>query len=184
MADVRRILVIFVIAVLFSIFVFSTINAAYPAPEYSDFCDQDRYPKPYLDDARCESGNHTVNQSAVRACQDDDGVVQYEYDDDGCQVDFTCSMCQKKFNEAKDEHNFWSFIIASILGFIAVFAGMYLPGQGVDEWVGSGFMLGGLITIFIATAMFYNDISRWVRPVIILIELALVIFLAYKKLQD
>ena len=74
--------------------------------------------------------------------------------------------------------------MASVLGFIAVVAGLYLPSAAnpLHEWIGTGFMLGGLADIFIGTGMYFSELHRIARPVVILLELVLVIFVAYKYL--
>lgn len=181
MVDVRRILVIFVIAVLFSIFVFTSIEAVYPGPEYNDFCDRTVPP------TRLGSANCTVNfdQEALQACYDEEGEPRYTYDDQGCRESWTCDYCQKEYNEARETHNFWRFIISALMGIIAIAIGMNLPeSRKVNEWVGSGLMLGGLICVFVGTAMYFGDLHRFARPVVILLELLLVIYLAYTKLSD
>ncbi len=187
MADVRRILVIFVIATLFSIFVFTSIDAFYPSPDYSDYCEEDKFdqPKPY----KPRPDNYTCpdvefNEQAMKECRDRGGEIRYEQNEYSCNINWTCSMCQKNYNEAREQHNLWRFIISAILGLIAITIGLVLPEEKtMNEWVGSGLMLGGLITIFVGTAMSFGDLHRWIRPIIILFELLLVIFLAYKKMS-
>ena len=46
MADVRKILVIFLIGILYAVFVQSLIEAVYQQPRYEDFCNQQAYPVP------------------------------------------------------------------------------------------------------------------------------------------
>ena len=46
MIDFRKVIVAIVIAVLFTIFVFTTIQAVYPKPLYQDFCEDQFYPTP------------------------------------------------------------------------------------------------------------------------------------------
>ena len=49
MIDLRRVAIIFVIAVLYAIFVNAFIGAFYTAPKYDDFCKSRFYPeKPYI----------------------------------------------------------------------------------------------------------------------------------------
>ena len=59
---------------------------------------------------------------------------------------------------------------------------MLLPAKNeLNEWVGGGFILGGLITMFIATSMYWQHIDKIARPIVILAELILVLWIAYKK---
>ncbi|MBU1198888.1 MAG: hypothetical protein KKF46_02990 [Nanoarchaeota archaeon] len=42
MADVRKILVVFLIGILFAVFVYSLTEAIYQSPQYDDYCGVDR----------------------------------------------------------------------------------------------------------------------------------------------
>ncbi|MFH1408523.1 MAG: hypothetical protein ABIH34_01320, partial [Nanoarchaeota archaeon] len=68
---------------------------------------------------------------------------------------------------------------------VVIIIGLYLPAEKnvLNEWIGSGFLLGGLITLFIGTALYFSDFLRWLRPIVILFELGLVIFISYRKLK-
>jgi len=188
MIDIRRILIIFVIGVLYTVLVFSTINAVYPNPEYSDFCGENiRAPKLYrAEQYRTEQDcpDHNIPQAELDACTAGKGQPEYKYDPYGCVTSWECSHCMQSYNDSRERHNFVSFIISAILGLIGVAVGLYMPVKkgGVNEWIGSGFMLGGMISIFIGTMMYFGDLHRILRPFVILLELILVIWLAYKKL--
>jgi hypothetical protein len=150
MADVRRIIVIFVIAILFTIFINVSIDAFYPQPEYTDYCEEPRAVK--MEEAR----------------------LPVEFDD----------SCKEEFDAARARYNFLVFIVSAMTGLAALIIGLHLPQKKnvINEWVGSGFLLGGLFTIFVGTVRYFGDMGRYVRPIVILIELVLVIYLAYKKL--
>ena len=180
--DVRRIAVIFVIAVLFAIFVFTMIEAVYPEPQYEDFC-QDAYAdKPYPVDTR-NCSYLDVPDDFRRDCTEKDGRVAYEYDQQGCQESYYCEMCHAHLDEARELHNMVTFLIAAILGLVAIALALYLPIKNdINEWIGTGFMLGGLFTLFFGTARYFGDMVRFVRPVVIFIELLIIIYLTYRKL--
>jgi len=105
----------------------------------------------------------------------------YEYDPE----------CYGKLNEAQQKHDLILFLSNSILGGIAIIAGMLLPKKNyhniysptMHEWVGTGLLFGGLIAIFIGTGMYFHNLGRYIKPIVIFIELVLVIFLSYKKLN-
>ncbi|MFC1647993.1 hypothetical protein ACFL1B_00900 [Nanoarchaeota archaeon] len=185
MIDLRRIIIILVVAVLFAVFVFSTINAVYPDPEYEDYCrDEYAVPKPIreVDNSNCP--DHNISQEEIDACVDTDGRPSYKYDAYGCVTSWECTTCHNDYDAAQEKHHFWSFIISAIFGLIGVMISLFMPmeKETVHEWVGSGLMLGGMFAIFFGTAIYYGDLHRYIRPVVILIELILVIILAYKKL--
>ena len=181
MADIRKILIIFVIAVLFAILVQSTIDAVYPSPEYDDFCGETK-PRPVAVkvDMCPEFDYNEANE-----CAENRGMIKYIYDVNGCPISYECDPCSKDYDSARDKYGFISFIISALLGIIAIIAGLWLPVEknSLHEWIGTGFLLGGLFTLFIGTMRYYSDLHRILRPIIILIELLIVIYLSYKKLN-
>jgi len=45
-------------------------------------------------------------------------------------------------------------------------------------------MLGGFVCLFIGTISYFEEMNKILRPIIVLIEMILIIFLSYKKLGD
>ena len=183
--DLRKIGVILAIAILFSIFTFATINAVYPQPQYDDYCTMYGETKPYIapmDPSNCKRIKGP-SETESQTCFDQKGMITYRYDEFGCPSSWTCDFCQRDLNAANEKHAFIEFIISSIFALIALLIGLYLPTRKSDlnEWVGTGFMLGGLITLFAGTAMVYGELHRVIKPIIILAELLIVLYLAYRK---
>jgi hypothetical protein len=170
--DIRKILVIFAVAILFTLFSYALFDAFYPQLKYEDYC----VDKPYVefnDAATCEAAGGKWNPDMYRPVKEV-GPIGY------CDINY---YCNKDFEEANKQRNFYAFIILAIMGGIAILIGLYLPIiNPINEWVGTGFMLGGLFDIFFGTAMNYQDLGRFLKPAVLFIELALVIFLTYKKL--
>lgn len=191
MIDLRRVAIIFVIAVLYAIFVNAFIDAVYQAPKYEDYCKQRFFPeKPIpaaIDRANIKCPNYKEpTQSELDKCAEDKGFPEYKYDANGCAVEYKgCNFCQRDFDNANQKYNFIFFIISSILAVIAICIGLFLPvKKSLNEWIATGFMLGGLVTLFFGTFRYYQYLGRYVKPAVILIELLIVIYLSYKKLQD
>ena len=188
MIDIRKIIIIFVIAILFSVLVFAVIEAVYPQPKYEDYCKENFYPKaisPGVRESNCTVIN--VPESYEKNCTDSHGVVQFtNYDSGGCAKSYKCSTCDYKFQQANEKHSRYVFYISAILALIAIFIGLYLPAKEntLNEWMGTGFMLGGAFALFFGTAMSYSSLDRYVRPIVMLLELALVVFVAYKKIGN
>ena len=177
MLDIRRIIVIFVIAVLFTILVNVSIDALYQSPSYEDFC-HGRYPIAKIATPECKEVVPT--QELINSCK---GMIEYNYDDAGCPTDAYCENCNNEFTKANEKYTFVVFIVSAIAGLLALAVGMYLPQKSdVNIWIGSGFLLGGLITILVGTVRHFGDMGRYMKPAVIGIELALVIYLTYKKL--
>ena len=185
MVDVRRIVVIFVIAALFAIFVQAAIEMVYPAPRYEDYCRNEFGPKSYPVDAKNVSCPATPQPTPEedKSCTDSKGFIDYEYLG-MCPTKYFCNTCDNDLRQVQDQHDFVLFLISSVLGLVAIAIGLYLPLKNeLNEWIGSGFMLGGLFTLFFGTAVYYMKMGRFVRPAILLAELLIVIYISYKKLS-
>ena len=189
MIDLRRVAIIFVIAILYAIFVNAFIAAFYPEPRYDDFCKQRFYPeKPYpaaVERKDCPKYNEP-GQEELDTCAEQKGYPDYQYDALGCPIKYKgCNFCQRDFDAANQKYNLYFFIFSSILAVVAIGIGLVLPTKNsLNEWIATGFILGGLITLFFGTFRYYQYLGRYVKPVVIFVELLLVIFLSYKKLQD
>ena len=189
MIDLRRVAIIFVIAILYAIFVNAFISAIYPEPRYDDFCKQRFYPeKPYpaaIDRKSCPKYKEPA-QDELDKCANEKGMPEYRYDAYGCPTEYQgCSYCQRDFDAANQKYNLYFFIFSSILAIVAIGIGLVLPTHNsLNEWIATGFILGGLVTLFFGTFRYYQYLGRYVKPIVILVELLIVIFLSYKKLKD
>ena len=89
--------------------------------------------------------------------------------------------CRDGFDEAQEHYRMIGFIITGILGLAAILVGIYSKSKvAVVEWIYSGLIIGGIITIFFGTVSYFDDMHRYVRPLILLVEMALIIFVAVK----
>ncbi|MBI1935016.1 DUF202 domain-containing protein [Candidatus Woesearchaeota archaeon] len=190
MIDLRRVAIIFVIAILYAVLVNAIIDAVYPSPRYEDFCKTTRYypEKPYpiaADRKECPKYKEPT-QAELDKCAEEKGMPDYRYDAYNCPVEYKgCNFCQKNFDDANEKYNFYVFLISSVLALVAIAIGLLLPPHNsLNEWVATGFMLGGLITLFFGTFRYYRYLGRYIKPLVIFVELIIVIYLAYKKLKD
>ncbi len=187
MVDIRKIIIIFVVAVLFSILVFSTIEAVYPAPKWEDFCPNYAFPKtaPLMQEAKnCVIIN--VTDTDQQQCAEKKGTIDFIYNSAGCPTSYECNTCQNEFQLANDTHQRYVFYISAVLALLAIFLGLYLPAQKntLNEWIGTGFMLGGTFALFFGTAQGYISLDRYIRPIVILVELVVVIIIAYRLIGN
>ncbi|MFH1072399.1 MAG: hypothetical protein V1743_03145, partial [Nanoarchaeota archaeon] len=205
MADIRRIVIVFVIAVLFTIFVFSLNWAVNQSPSYTTYCRQSAYDYPSSSEKSVPPPNILVQKNVTcpaftdatqeekltcseKTAYTERGFIEYTYDINNCPTAWTCQTCQLDFTIAQSSYKFWEFIIAAVFGLIAIIIGLYLPTEksSLNELIGSGFLIGGLLTLFIGTGIYWEFFPKntlWLRPAIILFELLLVIYIAYKKLD-
>lgn len=184
MADVRRIIVIFVIAILFTILINVSIEAVHPSPKYEEYCKEKSMPRPAPYPAEKACSEFTTPKEISESCPEEKGKVDFTYDERGCPTKAYCETCYKEYDQANQKYNLVVFIISAITGLIALVVGLHLPEKKnpINEWIGSGFLLGGMLTIFVGTVRYFGEMGRYTRPIVILVELALVIYLAYKKL--
>lgn len=178
MMDIRKIIVVFLVGILFAVFVQSFAEAIYPSPVYDKYCKiaprEIQPPTKTLDCPQVKSPECGI-----------DAIVEWNYDSEGCPYSAECNYCHRDLREARDQYNLIVFIVSSIFGLVAIILGLYMPSKGhaLHEWVATGFMLGGLISIFVGTIRYYESMGRFLRPAVLLVELVLVIYLAYKKLK-
>src|SRR4030042_5798879 len=160
MADVRKILVIFLIGILYAVFVQSVIEALYPSPDYEDYCASDYLYTPSFKTAE------PVNCTPLAPLMCEKGGNVREVYSGNCAVSSYCDYCSRDLEQAQQERGMIVFIISAIMGLIAIAIGLMLPAHKnpINEWVGTGFLLGGLITLFTGTIMYYDDMTRILRP--------------------
>ena len=177
---VKKYGVIIIIAILFSMFVFSIVDVIIEQPDYVDFCGIETQPMlPVQKDVKCTFTEPTEQQ--VKECEAQKGFIKYKYDAFGCPESFKCDNCSALFEEAGKGYRLAAFIISTIFGIIAIIAGMYIKSKNdVVEWVFSGILIGGIASVFIGTMQYFQDMGRFVKPFILLAEMALIIWVAVK----
>ena len=178
---IKKIAVIIVIAVLFSMFCFSLVDVAMERPNYSDFCDEKPIPaRPLQKELECPSFNEpTVLER--EDCGNKDGYIEFNYDSSGCPVNYECNTCRGLYEKESEGYRLIAFIMSTILGVIAVIAGMYIKSSNeIVEWVYAGIVIGGIATIFIGTMQYFGDMGRFVKPFILLAEIILIIWVAVR----
>ncbi len=174
------------VAVLFSVFSFSLGNAFYEKPEYNDFCKNRPYPQ--FNEEKRTSLNCSFVQSTIEEqelCNNQDGNLEQVYGDDGCVSSYECNTCEAAYDTAREGFSLIIFIFMSIIGIISIIVALVTTFKNeVIEWIANGFLLGGLISLFIGTVVYFDYAPRFVRPIIMLIELVIIIVVAVKKLPN
>lgn len=173
----------FGIAVLFALFVGFTIDAFYESPDYQDYCQDQFYDKPTpIYDPKIQANCTELDNAFMRNCTRENGMVQYGYDSQGCQIIKGCDLCQASFMDAEKQYNFNLLWMTAIIGIFAIIIGMYAPIE--YDPVASGFIFGGVLTLMYGTMRVFGNLSKYARAAILAIELALVIWLGIKKVLN
>ena len=159
MVDYRQAIVSITIAILFTFFVFASVQAVKQQPSYSDFCD------PYDFPSRTE-------------------LSEEEFEEQRREFEQRQTECREAFDSAREDYALFVFIISGVISLIAIFVALKLPSKDeVMTMISSGLLLGGLISLFVGTIWGWQGIHIYARPLVLLFELVLVIYLAYKALS-
>jgi len=176
------------IAILLPLFLGLFVDAVYSEPKYEDFC---KNQGPYAvsvpaKDVGAGVGvglnctNDFYNTPEALNCTNNKGNPVPKYNQNNCQVFDKCDYCGRDFQTASDIYNRNIFFILAPLGFIIVVLGIYLT----IEYMGVGLMFAGLITMFYATVRSFTSLSKLFRALVILIELLLIMWIAYAKIDQ
>ena len=176
--DLRQIAVAAAVAILSAVFVILLIDLVYKEPQWNDYCKEDFGPraKPIpVEPPECAT--YGISQEHQK-CLEEGGVPKFEYDAVGCIVFEKCDFCNKDYDAVRKVYTRNVFIIAGVIGVIAIFSGTLWK----IEFLASGLMFGGIILLFYATMRYFHDADKFLRVIIIFAELLLVLWIGYKKL--
>jgi hypothetical protein len=179
--NVKKYGIIIVMAILLAAFCFSVADVIVQRPEYNQICPSSEKPIPAgSKEQACVAIKEPTQDDEMR-CSEQKGYIEYKYSSLGCPTSFSCNTCQAKYDEITKNYDMIIFTIVSILGVISIIAGMYVVSRKeVVEWVFSGILIGGIAAIFIATMMYLWDMNRYAKPLVLLVEMALIIWVAIK----
>jgi len=171
---VKTIILALVIAIVLCAFVIYLIQAIHPSPRYENYCNVN---PPYFENitkAICESNNGNWTSETIQYTKTSPTQTQFQ---GYCNFNY---KCEQEFRTAQDNYNLVVFIVAVIVGIIAVAFGIVLQLTSVS----SGLMLGGAFLMFYGTMTYWEKLSNWIRVIILGIALAILIWLGYKKLKS
>lgn len=160
------------------------IYTFYPSPKYDDYCTEETR-KYYDNKDSCEQvGGAWVayDQGYPRYAKampvPASPEVIYEEPTEYCDASATC---RKQYEEAQNLYTRNVFIALVILGTISVALGFFLIAVSA---ISSGFLFGGLVSLFIGTTRYWSDMNDFLRLVVLVLALFSLIWIGYKKLKD
>jgi len=178
--SIKKYAIISVIAILFAFFSFSVAHMAFEEPRYENYFKGLSVPIRQPGESECID-SVLPNDSEYSSCYMAGGDLQIDYDQSGCPSGYWCDMRRQEYEGAMKRFRTMSFIITSAIGLIAVFVGLYARSdQDVIEWIYAGLLIGGILAIFSGTASYFNDMGRFLRPIVLFIEIALIVFVSLK----
>lgn len=182
MSKFKQVLLAIAIALVLALFVGFGIAAFYEEPEYDDFCEDTFYERPYPKPVISESANCTYREPSEelkKECKDK-GDISANYDENGCVESYYCETCEKEYRDVREKYNRNVFIVATIIGLIALIAGFVLKVTSVS----AGMMGGGILTIFYGVIRYWSGLQNYGRFTVLGITLAILVWLGYKKLKS
>jgi hypothetical protein len=180
--DLKRGALIISIAAFFVLFVILGADLFIEQPKYEKYCppgQNDYSPLKYPTPLNCTAINPTSAEYA--ACAKSGGYIEYRYGSDGCPSESFCNTCSVEMEKATKSYNLIIFMIAVVFGSAAIIFGVLGPES--IESIASGFLYGGLILLIYGTIRYADLSNKYVRFVTIVLELALVVWAAYVKIE-
>lgn len=162
---IKAIILSIIIAIVLAGFVIYLVQSFDPTPKWDDYCGKVRPSYP----AKPTGETREVNQ---KECQETNGTWINNYCD-------YYHECQNEYNNASDKHKNIVFLVSVPVGLIAVGTGIMLALPSVS----SGLMLGGGILTIYGVGQYWENLSNWIRTLILGVVLIVLIWLAYKKLK-
>ncbi|HLD88683.1 MAG TPA: hypothetical protein VI894_00605 [Candidatus Nanoarchaeia archaeon] len=180
MANLKQIAITAGIAVIFALLIGLSVDYFYPEPKYESYCKSEIYPKPYpVREAPANLCSYDFGP-AYDNCTAGGGYAKFDYNASGCQMYKSCDFCNKQYQKSQDIYNRDIYFIITPIALIAIIAGVFWP----VEFIGTGFMFGGILLLFYGTARSFAFESKLLRIIGLFIDLVVLIWIAYKKLIE
>jgi len=176
----KKLAMILGIAVLLPLFFGLFMDALYDEPAYDRYCNESKYSMPYPEPVKAGINCTYSYGPEQQQCDRSGGISRMKYDSNNCASYDWCDYCSKDYDTARSVYNRNLFLILAPLGLIVVLLGIYFT----VDYLGAGMMLGGLITMFYATVRYFSDMSKMLRALVILVELLIIMWIGYKKIDD
>ncbi len=148
------VLIALVITVLTASFLFSVGNAIFEEPDYNDFCSTAPFPD------RFENMTDAQREAQDREWRE----------------------CQEAYQDARDRMRNAVFFTVTALAIVVIIGALAMRPAKVDLtfYIVSGVVFGALAAILFSTMQNWGSFGRFVRPLVLLIEIVLVTFVAYR----
>ncbi|MEK6934401.1 MAG: hypothetical protein AABW46_00840 [Nanoarchaeota archaeon] len=180
MVNLKQIAVVVAVSILSAFLIGLAIDAFYPTPKYEDYCKEYNYPRAIPEKYPGSSTNCTYQQTEGEVnCYKDGGMPEFDYDENGCSEFRECNFCNQEFQLVNAKYNRNVFFITAPIGLLLIIYGIFFA----IEFIGSGFMFGGILTLAYGTIRYFSNMSKIMRVIVIFIELIIVVWLSIKKLK-
>jgi len=176
---VKKVIIAAAIAIVFAFFVGYLISAFYPEPKYEKYCNESLMVKSYLynTSASCEQAGGVWNSYVgEKYIPQNDGQVAPVTIQGSCDLGYYCSKNLQKDTEIYNRN---VFFITSAIGIITIIISFMLA----LEFVSNGFLAGSVFLILYGTTRYWSSMSSPIKATMLGLTLALLVWIAYKKLN-
>ena len=154
------------------------IQTFYSAPKFEDFCKEEIF-RTYDTKEACEAVGGKWREDFIRKPIIAPGQVAQVPEITGyCDIQANCS---KQYQNTLNFYNRNVFITLVILGVVSMGNGFLTVAVSA---VSSGFLFGGLLSIFIGTVRYWSGMADYLRLIVLVLALAFLVWLGYKRLKD
>ena len=171
------------ILVVLNLFIAYSINSVYPEPQYDQVCKREQVVIQPKNQQECVTqGGSWTNDRAYRDRDTYPKAVSVpligEEPSGYCNLDYTCS---KQFDNAHETYLRNVFVARVIFGVLALGIGF---GTFAYEAVSYGFSFGGVLSLLIATIVYWSKLSHYFQVIILGLALAALVWLGVKKVKN
>lgn len=195
MATIKIVILGIGIALVLAFVIGFGVDTFYKSPKWEDFCDRDMEIKYYETKETCEAdnGKWMESENAVPTKLRQNELLCTKLSDNNNEISLSCRSnddilgptgncdnsyyCRENFENAQKPHSRNSFIAIIILGLTAVIVGAYLKLTSVS----AGIMGGGVLVMLYAAIRFWMDLDEYLRFGVLVVTLAVLIWIGYKK---
>jgi hypothetical protein len=163
--DLKKKLVSIAIALIFVLFVGYGIEVFDPTPDYNDVFSRNLYAASSQEE--CETAGGTWNEVQAEAPKPADGFCQES------------TVNRDKYDAMRDSHDRIVFIVAAVVGILAIIAGIMLKTEAVN----SGILAGGILLVLYGTIRYWSHANNILKFFLLGAVLAVLLWIGYKKLK-
>lgn len=161
------------IAIILNVFFFVLVAIILPAQNYAAFCPAPGTPVPQ-NAASCDAQGGLWTEGALRPAVSGAPLQSSGY----CDLS---AACQQPYQQASDARALYAFAFITVLGILAVIAGLLPLGSSI---VSSGLSYGGVLALIIGSASYWGTAGNWIRLAIAAAGLAALLFIGWKRFRD
>jgi hypothetical protein len=166
--DKKKILISIAIAIIFAMFIGYGIEVFHDAPKRNDYCPDNIY--------EIDNEEECLETNGKWQTYENEEMESRPIVKGNCQ---NPQSCYDNYELINANHDKVVFIVAIIVGILAIITGMILR----KDVVGTGILSGGILLILYGTFRYWRHADEVLKFILLGITLAILLWLGYKKLK-